>query len=150
MAKKATRRLYALGESIVLTEGEKIIKCYNFEQEELFEALDEALNKKEIQKQPALIFKHAIESITGEYFGDVKRKLKIGGIEHLIYDQKIYKICEEFIMNDKRLIKARELQKNRLEEYKKYHYEQRAVKSYFFNKYNRDLDYIRKHMPEKL
>lgn len=46
MAKKATRRLYALGESIILTEGEKIIKCYNFEQEELFEALDEALNKK--------------------------------------------------------------------------------------------------------
>ena len=40
MAKKATRRLYALGESIILTEGEKIIKCYNFEQEELFEALN--------------------------------------------------------------------------------------------------------------
>lgn len=149
MAKKATRRLYALGESIILTEGEKIIKCYNFEQEELFEALDEALNKKEI-KQPALFFKEAIESLTGENFGDVKRKLKIGGIEHSIYDQKIYKVCENFINNDERLIKARDLQKNRIESYKKYKYEQRVINSYYGNRHNRDIDYIRKHMPEYL
>ena len=88
MAKKATRRLYALGESIVLTEGEKIIKCYNFEQEELYEALNCALNEKGIH-QPVLFFKNAIENITGEYFGNVRRRLKIGGVEHSIYDQKI-------------------------------------------------------------
>ena len=64
MAKKATRRLYALGESIVLTEGEKIIKCYNFEQEELYEALNCALNEKGIH-QPVLFFKNAIENMTG-------------------------------------------------------------------------------------
>lgn len=112
MAKKATRRLYALGESIILTEGEKIIKCYNFEQEELYEALNCVLNENGIQ-QPVFFFKDAIESITGEYFGDVKRKLKIGGIEHSIYDQKIYKICEEFIINHERFIKINEFEREK-------------------------------------
>ena len=76
--------------------------------------------------------------------------MKIGGIEHSIYDQKIYKVCENFINNDERLIKARDLQKNRIESYKKYKYEQRVINSYYGNRHNRDIDYIRKHMPEYL
>lgn len=149
MAKKATRRLYALGESIILTEGEKIIKCFNFEQDELYAALNCALKEKEIQ-QPVLFFKSAIESITGEYFGNVKRKLKIGGIEHSIYDQKIYKICEEFINNDENFIKAKEIQRNRRNSYKQGYYENSVVNSYFAKRHKRDVNYIRKHMPENL
>ena len=149
MAKKATRRLYALGESIILTEGEKILKCYNFEPEELFKALDEALNERGIL-QPVLFFKIAIENITGEYFGNVKRKLKIGEVEHSIYDQKIYKICEDFIMNDERFVKAREFEKSRRKSYNQYHYDQKVVNSYYANRHKRDIEYIRKHMPEKL
>lgn len=149
MAKKVTRRLYALGESIILTEGEKIIKCFNFEQDELYAALNCALNEKGIRK-PVLFFKNAIESITGEYFGDVKRKLKIGGIEHSIYDQKIYKICEEFINNDERFIKIRELERDRWNSYKQSCYEQRVIKAYYAKRHDRALSYIRKNMPGKM
>lgn len=149
MAKKATRRLYALGESIVLTEGEKIIKCYNYEQEELYEALNCALNEKGIH-QPVLFFKNAIENITGEYFGNVRRRLKIGGVEHSIYDQKIYKVCENFIMKDERFIELTNFQKKRRESYNQHCIEQKEISSYYARRHDRDLRYLRMHMPKQL
>ena len=64
MAKKKVRRLCALGESVILVEGEKILKCYNFELEEIVEEIDKVMSKP--FRRPADIFKESIENIIGE------------------------------------------------------------------------------------
>ena len=93
MAKKKVRRLCALGESVILVEGEKILKCYNFELEEIVEEIDKVMSKP--FRRPADIFKETIENIIGEEYKFTNGRFKIGGMDHVLCDQKIYKLCEE-------------------------------------------------------
>ena len=82
------RRLYALGESIILVEGEKIISCYNIEPEELKDEIDRVMSKP--FKRPSDIFKEVIENIIGgeEIFGN--GKLRVGNVEHILCEQKTH------------------------------------------------------------
>ena len=88
MAKNNKRRLYVLGKNIVLVEGEEIIKTFSLNNEAMEREIENVI--AEGIERPNQIFQIAVERVTGETFGDVRRKFIISGKEYSIYDQDMY------------------------------------------------------------
>ena len=148
MAKKKVRRLCALGESVILVEGEKILKCYNFELEEIVEEIDKVMSKP--FRRPADIFKESIENIIGEEYKFTNGRFKIGGIDHVLCDQKIYKLCEEIILKDERFVKKQESFMQRKQEKLEYVKQNDVVDNYYQVRHNRTIDIMQRNCPSKL
>lgn len=148
MAKKTVRRLCALGESIILVEGEKIINCYNFELEELAKEIDLVMSKP--FRRPADIFKEAVENIIGEEYKFTNGRFKIGGTDHILCEQKIYKLCEEIILKDERFVKKQEMFKKRKQEKMEYAKKNDVVNNYYQVRHNKTINRMRRSYAGRL
>lgn len=147
MAKKV-KRLYAFKNVIVQAEGEEILKTFNLSQETLLNEISKIMDEKILR--PNEMFKIAVENLTGEYFGNVSKKFVKDQKEYILYDQKIYKVCEEFILNDERFIKKMEFNKKRNEERKKFREEENVILGYLISNKTKTIKHIRNHCPDKM
>lgn len=143
MAKKV-RRLYALGNSIVQVENGEIIHTFDFDENVLLNEVDEIINKVS-PIAPNEIFKKAIKNLIGDDFINISRKLVLDKNEYVIHDQRIYKVCANFIMNDERFKKQQEFNRERTQKRKKFFDKESIILSY--ERRNRDMtgNYIRRH-----
>lgn len=143
MTRKRVLRLYAYGDVIVQVEGEEIIQTFDLDREILTETIQQVI--EENIERPNEIFKLAVERITGEYFGDVKRKLVISEIEYSLYDQSIYRFCESIIFDNTNFKKKQELKLQMKKEYNMYLQKEREILGYLKEDRNKTGKHIKNH-----
>ena len=146
MAKNNKRRLYVLGKNIVQVEGEEIIKTFSLNNEAMEREIEHVI--AEGIERPNQIFQIAVERVTGETFGDIRRKFIISGKEYSIYDQDMYKLYEAFILNNEIIKRKFNIKIQMKKEHNQYLQKEREIKAYIKeDKYNA-IRYIKNHRPD--
>lgn len=124
------RRIACYGDKIAVIEKGKLQKLLILDEVLLKNNIDEIIEKELVRLEPYLIFKTAVEKITGYALFGNRGTPKIEGELYSIHDQPIYRQWREYIANTPKLKKRMQQYLSGLKARKEYINENKEILQY--------------------